>query len=97
MRHTTVHDLRQTCVTDARRAGMGYCHIMAMTEHETMAVFKRCDTVDETDWRDVMHLLESRTAIKIASDAFNRRGSGPISLYKHTPGRRSSAGRATDS
>jgi integrase len=80
VKNATFHDLRHTFVTNARRAGIDYFRIMAITGHKTMAVFKRYNTVDEADSRDAMQLLESRTATKTATDAFGRIGSGPVSL-----------------
>jgi integrase len=40
------HDLRHTFVANMRRAGVDYCRIMAITEHQTMDVFKRYHTID---------------------------------------------------
>ena len=97
VRKETFHDLRPAFVINARRAGIDSFRVMTMTRHKTMAVFKRYNTVEEADLRDTMHLLASSTATKIATDAIARMGSGPIICCKHTPGRRSSAGRATDS
>jgi len=39
--HATFHDLRHTFVTNARRAGIDYFRIMAITGHKMIAVFKR--------------------------------------------------------
>jgi integrase len=80
VRNAAFHDLRHTFATNARRAGIDYFRIMAMTGHKTMAVFKRYNTVDEADLRDAMQLLESRTATKTATDAINRMGSAPVNL-----------------
>ena len=44
--HATFHDLRHTFVTNARRAGIDYFRIMAITGHKTMAVFKRDNRID---------------------------------------------------
>jgi integrase len=55
----TFHDLRHTFVTDARRAGIDYFRIMAMTGHKTMAVFKRYNTADEADLRQAMRQMDT--------------------------------------
>jgi hypothetical protein len=46
-------------VTNARRAGIDYFRIMAMTGHKTMAVFKRYNTVDEHDLRQAMQQMDT--------------------------------------
>jgi integrase len=55
----TFHDLRHTFVTDARRAGIDYFRIMAMTGHKTMAVFKRYNPVDARDLRQAMRQMDT--------------------------------------
>jgi integrase len=55
--NATFHDLRHTFVTNARRAGIDYFRIMAITGHKTMLVFKRYNTVDERDLRQAMGQL----------------------------------------
>jgi integrase len=55
----TFHDLRHTFVTNARRAGIDYFRIMAITGHKTMAVFKRYNTVDEHDLRQAMRQMDT--------------------------------------
>jgi integrase len=57
--HATFHDLRHTFVTNARRAGIDYFRIMAITGHKTMAVFKRYNTVDEQDLRQAMQQMDT--------------------------------------
>jgi integrase len=59
--HATFHDLRHTFVTNARRAGIDYFRIMAITGHHTMAVFKRYNTVDEGDLRQAMQQMDTAT------------------------------------
>jgi integrase len=59
--NATFHDLRHTFVTNARRAGVDYFRIMAITGHKTMAVFKRYNTVDEADLRQAMRLMDTYT------------------------------------
>jgi integrase len=44
--HATFHDLRHTFVTNARRAGVEYFRIMAITGQTMMAVFERSNTID---------------------------------------------------
>jgi integrase len=57
--NATFHDLRHTFVTNARRAGIDYFRIMAITGHKTMAVFKRYNTVDEHDLRQAMRQMDT--------------------------------------
>ncbi len=95
--NATFHDLRHTFVTNARRAGIDYFRIMAITGHKTMAVFKRYNTVDEADLRDAMYMLESTTATKTATGLSEGTSSHAVSSGKGSWSRRSSAGRATDS
>jgi integrase len=57
--NATFHDLRHTFVTNARRASIDYFRIMAITGHKTMAVFKRCNTVDERDLRQAMRQMDT--------------------------------------
>jgi integrase len=59
VKNATFHDLRHTFVTNARRAGIDYFRIMAITGHKTMAVFKRYNTVDEADLRHAMHQMDT--------------------------------------
>lgn len=40
------HDLRHTFATNARRAGIDYFRIMAISGHKTMLVIKRYHTID---------------------------------------------------
>jgi integrase len=57
--NATFHDLRHTFATNARRAGIDYFRIMAITGHKTMLVFKRYNTVDERDLRQAMGQLDT--------------------------------------
>jgi len=57
--HATFHDLRHTFVTNARRAGIDYFRIMAMTGHKTMAVFKRYNTIDRQDLQTAIAQLDT--------------------------------------
>jgi integrase len=59
VKHATFHDLRHTFVTNARRAGIDYFRIMAITGHKTMAVFKRYNLVDEADLRQAMRQMDT--------------------------------------
>jgi integrase len=52
--NATFRDLRHTFVTNARRAGIDYFRIIAITGHKTMVVFKRYNTVDERDLRQAI-------------------------------------------
>jgi integrase len=47
--HATFHDLRHTFAPNARRAGIDYWRIMAITGQKTMAVFERDNTSDRHD------------------------------------------------
>jgi integrase len=60
--HATLHDLRHTFVTNARRAGIDYFRIMAITGHKTMRVFKRYNLIDEGDLRDAIRRLDGYLA-----------------------------------
>ena len=57
--HATFHDLRHTFVTNARRAGIDYFRIMAITGHKTMAVFKRYNTIDQRDLQGAIRQLDT--------------------------------------
>jgi integrase len=59
VKNATFHDLRHTFVTNARRAGIDYFRIMAITGHRTMEVFKRYNTVDEADLRQAMSQMDT--------------------------------------
>jgi integrase len=43
------HDMRHTATTNLRRAGVDALTAMKITEHKTMSVFKRYNTIDEDD------------------------------------------------
>jgi integrase len=55
----TFHDLRHTFVTNARRAGVDYFRIMAMTGHKTLRMFQRYNLVDEQDLHEAMRQLDT--------------------------------------
>jgi integrase len=57
--NATFHDLRHPFVTNARRAGIDYFRLMAITGHKTMAVFKRYDTVDGHDLRQAIRQMDT--------------------------------------
>jgi integrase len=57
--HATFHDLRHTFVTNARRAGIDYFRIMAITGHKTMTVFKRYNTIDCDDLQQAVRQLDT--------------------------------------
>jgi integrase len=57
--NATFHDLRHTFVTNARRAGIDYFRIMAITGHKTMTVFKRYNTIDERDVHQAMRQMDT--------------------------------------
>jgi integrase len=57
--NATFHDLRHTFVTNARRAGVDYFRIMAISGHKTMRVFKRYNTIDTRDLREAMAQLDT--------------------------------------
>jgi len=48
------HDFRHTWITNKRREGHDYFKIMAASGHRTMEVFKRYNTVDESDLRTLV-------------------------------------------
>ncbi len=51
------HDLRHTCVTNLRKAGVERSVIMKLTGHKTLAMFSRYNTVDSEDARLAMERL----------------------------------------
>jgi integrase len=53
------HDLCHAFVTNARRAGIDYFRIMAISGHKTMSVFKRYHTIDEGDLRQAMSQMDT--------------------------------------
>jgi integrase len=55
----TFHDLRHTFVTNARRSGIDYFRIMAITGHKTMTVFKRYNTIDQQDLQAAIRQLDT--------------------------------------
>jgi hypothetical protein len=56
------HDLRQTCMTNARRAKIDYLRLMAITGHRTLRVFQRYSLIDEGDLQDAMTALQTYLA-----------------------------------
>jgi integrase len=93
VKDATFHDLRYTFTTNARRAGVDHLTIMKITGHKTMSVFKRYNTVDEADLRHAMRQLDTDMDTTPNMDTT----APDISAGDHSPSRRSSAGRATDS
>ena len=93
VKNATFHDLRHTFVTNARRVGIDYFRIMAMTGHKTMAVFKRYNTVDEADLRQAMRQMDTYMDTSPEMDT----ASDHVTSRNSSRSRRSSAGRATDS
>jgi len=57
--NVTFHDLRHTFVTNARRAGIDYFRIMAISGHKTMLVFKRYHTIDAGDLTQAIHQMDT--------------------------------------
>jgi len=57
--HMTFHDQWHTSMTNARRVGIDYFRVMAITGHKTMAVGKRYNTVDEQDLRQAMQQMDT--------------------------------------
>jgi integrase len=80
--HATFHDLRHTFVTNARRAGIDYFRIMAITGHKTMAVFKRYNTIDQQDLQGAIRQLDTymdtmnMDAAETSSQAIEKKGMG---------------------
>jgi integrase len=52
------HDLRRTCVTNLRKAGVNQTVIMKVTGHKTFSMFTRYDTVDISDAQDAVRKLD---------------------------------------
>ena len=91
--NATFHDLRHTFVTNARRAGVDYFRIMAITGHRTMSAFKRYNTIDEADLRRAMLQMGTYMDTSPEMDTASNR----VTPRNSSRSRRSSAGRATDS
>jgi integrase len=53
------HDLRHSFVTHARRAGIDYFRIMAITGHKTMAVFKRYHLIEDFGLHEAVERLDT--------------------------------------
>jgi hypothetical protein len=53
------HDLCHTFVTNARRAGVDYFRIMAITGHRIMEVFKRYHPIDQEDLLQAVMQLDT--------------------------------------
>jgi integrase len=91
--NTTFHDLRPFFVTDARRARIDDFHIMAITWHKTMAVFKRHNIMDEADLQHALSQMDTYIDANPEVDT----AAQDVNAGNISPSRRSSAGRATDS
>lgn len=50
----TFHDLRHTAINNWRLQGHDFFRIMAVSGHKTMSVFKRYNTVSETELKDLV-------------------------------------------
>jgi integrase len=59
VKNIVFHDFRHTFVTNARRAGVDYFRIMAITGHKTMEAFKRYHTIDQGDLRFAMDQIDT--------------------------------------
>ena len=53
-----LHDLRHTYTTNARKAGVHETVIMKLTGHKTRSMFTRYNSVDETDAKQALKLME---------------------------------------
>jgi site-specific recombinase XerC len=93
VKNATFHDLHHTFVTNARRAGIDYFRIMAITGHKTMAVLKRYDTANAADLQQAIRQINTDmdTSLDVAT------ASDHVTPRNNSRSRRSSAGRATDS
>ena len=58
IRDFRLHDLRHTYTTNARKAGVDRSVIMKLTGHKTLSMFTRYNSVDETDARQALQLME---------------------------------------
>ena len=92
-KNATFHDLRHTSVTNARRAGIDYLRIMAITGHKIMSVFKRYNTVEEADLQQAIRQMGTYMDTSPEMDTLAADVSPSLQRWS----RRSSAGRATDS
>jgi integrase len=93
VRNVTFDDLWHTFETNARRAGIDYFRIMAITRHKTMAGLKRHNTIDGADLRQAIRQMYPYMDTSSEMGTASNRVTPPHSSW----GRRSSAGRATDS
>jgi hypothetical protein len=80
-------------VTNARRAGINYFCIMAITGHKTLAVFKRYNTIDDANLGQAMRQMDTCMDTNPEMDT----ASAHVTPQNSPRSRRSSAGRATDS
>jgi integrase len=69
----TFHDLRHTFVTNARRAGIDYFRIMAMTGHKMLRMFQRYNLVDEQDLQKAIRQLDTYMDTSAADKSAMRR------------------------
>lgn len=56
------HDFRHTAITNFRRAGVNDLTIMKITGHKTYAVYKRYNTIDDTDLTDAANKMNTYDA-----------------------------------
>jgi integrase len=61
------HDTRHTATTNLRRAGVDALTAMKITDHKTMAVFKRYNTIDEDDLTAAQRQLDTYMDTKTLS------------------------------
>ena len=80
IKNFTLHDLRHTYVSNARRAGIDRVVIMKLTGHKTLSMFTRYNTVDQADAKEAMRRLDRYFGgINEPTAASTKKGSGAIS------------------
>jgi integrase len=80
------HDLRRTFVTNARRAKIDYCRIMAITGHKTLRVFQRYNLIDERDLQETMTSLQTYLTDHELDTSMDTSASSPVSASAVTSG-----------
>lgn len=79
------HDLRHTAVTNLRRAGVDALTAMKITGHKTMAVFKRYNTIDETDLQTASQRVDTYLSLQRDGHLYGHQGVNGAGTHPVTP------------